>query len=117
MIRRAPRPAGNFTVIRNEVLRDTRLSYRSRGVLAAILSRPDNWRTSALQLSREGAEGRDAVLTALNELETFGYLARGKYALMMGLWIGNRSSMTHQPRQDYQALVLRTRILRRLYNN
>ena len=81
MIRRAPRPAGNFTVIRNEVLRDTRLSYRSRGVLAAILSRPDNWRTSALQLSREGAEGRDAVLTALNELETFGYLARRQVRL------------------------------------
>lgn len=78
MIRRSPRPTSHFTTIRNDVLRDERLSYRARGVLVSILSRPDNWRISRDRLAREGKEGRDAVNTALNELTEFGYIKRQK---------------------------------------
>lgn len=76
MIRRGPRPTSNFTVIRNELGLDSRLSYRARGVLIAILVRPDNWKTSAQALSRQGVEGRDAIRSALRELENAGYLVR-----------------------------------------
>lgn len=75
---RAPRPDSNYTQIRNEVLRDQEISYRARGLLAAILSRPDNWRTTAESLARDGGEGRKAILTALKELETSGYLVRSR---------------------------------------
>ncbi len=83
---RAPKPTGNFTVIRNEVLRDTRLSYKARGLLAAILSRPDNWRTDAVSLAREGKEGRDAVRAGLTELEENGYLKRFTEQNDKGQW-------------------------------
>ena len=73
---RAPRPEGSYTLVRDEVLRDSRLSYRARGVLVAILSRPDNWATSAEQLASEGSEGRDAIRTALKELEDADYIER-----------------------------------------
>ena len=78
MIVRSPRPADGFTVLGNNVLQDQNLSYRARGLLASILSRPDNWRTDAAQLAREGREGREAVLSTLKELEAAGYVVRSK---------------------------------------
>jgi hypothetical protein len=86
-IKRAPRPVANFTVLTNEILRDSRLSFRARGILASILSRPDNWRSTAESLANESPEGRAAILTALKELENSGYLERKKYQDELGHWI------------------------------
>jgi len=86
-IKRAPRPKSNFTIIANAVLRDENLSFRARGVLASILSRPDNWQTTAESLARESKEGRSAILTTLKELEQVGYMTRRKYRNEKGQWV------------------------------
>jgi Helix-turn-helix domain len=86
-IKRAPRPDSHFTILSNDVLRDQRLSFRARGLLASILSRPDNWSTNAESLARESKEGRNSILTALKELEDNGYLVRRKYQNELGHWV------------------------------
>jgi hypothetical protein len=78
MIVRTPRLERDFTVLPNRALRDPYLSYRARGVLAYVLSMPDNWRTSADTLARQGLEGRDAIRAAINELIRAGYARRVK---------------------------------------
>lgn len=88
-IQRTPRPQSNFTILSNEILRDNRLSFRARGILVSILSRPDNWRTNAESLANESIEGRGAILTALKELETIGYLERTKHQNAQGHWISD----------------------------
>jgi hypothetical protein len=75
---RSARPEAHFTQIRNEVLRDQRLSFKARGVLAYVLSMPDNWRSTAEDIASQGKEGRDAIRTALKELEELGYVQRRK---------------------------------------
>ncbi|WWT39740.1 hypothetical protein [Microcystis phage Mwe-JY05] len=68
------------------VLQDTRLSFRAAGILGDLLSRPDDWRTSAAQMSRERKEGRDAIETCLKELELYGYLVRRRVQYKSGQW-------------------------------
>ncbi|WAW90106.1 helix-turn-helix domain-containing protein [Xanthomonas citri pv. malvacearum] len=82
---RAPRK-GQFEIIPHTVLRDSRLSYRARGVLVRLLSNADGYRMSAIDLAREGPEGRDAIYNALSELERAGYLLRRRQQDAKGRW-------------------------------
>lgn len=87
MIVRAKRPDRGFTILDNAVLRDRRLTYRASGLLAEILSRPDDWRTDSTTLARHAREGREAIRSALRELEQFGYLTRTQGRDDKGRWV------------------------------
>ena len=71
-ILRGPTDADHFTILPNRIIRDQRLSFRARGVLAYLLSMPPGWRTSSTRVARETREGRDAIRTALDELRAEG---------------------------------------------
>jgi hypothetical protein len=67
-----------FTVIDNATLGDDRLSWKARGILAYLLSKPDGWEVMVRHLVNAAPDGRDAVLSGLRELEAIGYLVRGE---------------------------------------
>ena len=48
----------------NEVLRDSRLSFCARGILAYLLSQPDGKRDDIRTLSGRAPEGRERVASA-----------------------------------------------------
>lgn len=113
MILRGERPSDNFAQISNTALGDERLSFRARGILAYLLSRPIGWCATSDALSQQAKEGRDAVRTALNELLDAGYLIRVKHHDSKGQWVtdvhvtdspetGNQSSVNQS--SDNQAL-------------
>lgn len=77
-IQRGPRRADNFTILSNEVLNDSRLSFRARGVLIWLLSKPADWRTRSDAIAGQTPEGRESVRAAMRELEAIGYLVREK---------------------------------------
>lgn len=67
----------NFTVLRNEGLRDVQLSFKARGLMAYMLSLPDNWKFYVKELVKHSEhDGRDSVQSGLKELEAHGYLQR-----------------------------------------
>jgi hypothetical protein len=66
---------GHFTQIPNKWVRDDRLSYKARGILAILMSHEIGWRTSQQQLQTD-LDKRKSVSSAIQELELFGYLIR-----------------------------------------
>lgn len=74
-IRRGPLPQDDFAIISNAAMRDARLSIRARGLLAILSTHADGFEVSVRGLQTP-AERRDAVLTAVRELEGLGYLVR-----------------------------------------
>ncbi|WP_082899671.1 replication protein [Rhodococcus phenolicus] len=86
-VRRGPRLAGNFTILSNAVINDERLSFRARGILTWLLSKPDDWHTRSESIAAQSPrEGRDAVRSALRELAELGYLVREKIQNERGQW-------------------------------
>lgn len=73
---RGPRAADHFTIISNAALRDERLSWKARGLLAYLLSMDTGWETSVRRLATVSPDGKTVVETALAELEAAGYLER-----------------------------------------
>lgn len=67
-----------YTVIDNGALRDPGLSFKATGLLAFLLSLPDNWRPNTRHLSSIKTDGRASVTAGMRELEEAGYLRRRK---------------------------------------
>lgn len=67
-----------FTTLGNAALRDSRLTFCARGILAHLLSQPDGKRDDIRTLAERTPEGRERIASAMRELERFGYLKRTK---------------------------------------
>lgn len=100
MIHRIQKTA-KFAQISNQALRDTRLSYCARGILAMVMSHSDGWKTSTNWLREQTKfEGQVAVANAIKQLKDAGYLrvARvkgddGKVSGCMWDWTDNPDEM------------------------
>lgn len=67
----------NFTVLNNDLIRDSRLSFKARGLLQYMLSMPDDWKFYVSELAKHSSkEGESAIKTGLEELEELGYMRR-----------------------------------------
>lgn len=63
-----------FSIIACDPIEDRRLSWEALGVLAFLLSKPDDWETHPAHLTRYRPGGRDRMRRVLSELRKAGYL-------------------------------------------
>lgn len=75
-----------FTTVSRKLVNDNRLSFRALGLLVWLLDKPDDWRVNSTQIANQCVEGRDAVRSAMAELERCGYLTRQRIQGSKGRW-------------------------------
>lgn len=84
-----------YTQIPNEWVRDSRLSFKARGLLTLVMSHSRGWSLSINSLAVQNQEGKDAIRSAIYELEKFGYLTRSQ--VNEGGRFGEAVWTTHDP--------------------
>jgi len=67
---------GNYTVMSNHHLRNENLSLKAKGLLSQMLSLPEKWNYTLSGLCAINPESKDAIRSALRELEEQGYVIR-----------------------------------------
>ncbi len=88
----------HFTQIPNSWLRDDRLTFKARGLLGLVMSHSTGWTLSINSIAEQNLEGKDAIRSAIAELQKFGYLSRdqlnefGRFGEAM--WV------THDPSEN-----------------
>jgi hypothetical protein len=65
-----------YVILDKLFLSNNALSWKAKGLLAYLLSKPDDWQIAENDLIRQSKDGRDAVRAGLRELEIHGYLTR-----------------------------------------
>lgn len=68
----------DYVVMSNYHLRDKNLTLKAKGLLSWMLSNTDGWDYSVSGIVGIMKENRDAINSALTELEDYGYLTRRK---------------------------------------
>jgi hypothetical protein len=91
---------GNFTVMSNYHFKEKKMSLKAKGLLSLMLSLPDDWNYSVSGLVTLSKDGKDSVMSALSELEKFGYLSRERVVNDKGQFAGVEYNIFEQPQQE-----------------
>lgn len=110
-----------FTVISNDVLNNTALSWKAKGIFAYLWSQSDSWNFYEVEVLKHSTDGKASLKAGLKELESAGYLKRyrvrdGKGFLRESKWILSEEPMSDFPTLDYPTLENRTLENRTLTN-
>jgi len=64
----------NFTIVNNQIIENKNLSWKAKGILIYLISRPDDWQVYIKDLINRACDGEKALRSGLKELEENGYL-------------------------------------------
>lgn len=76
------------------------MSLKAKGLLSLMLSLPDDWSYNVSGLVKLSKDGKDSVMSALAELEAFGYLKRMQVTNNKGQFAGVEYNIYEQPQLE-----------------
>lgn len=90
----------NYTVMSNYHFKEKDMSLKAKGLLSLMLSLPEEWDYSVNGLVAICKEGKDGIISALKELEKFGYLKREQTTSSSGKFTGMDYVIYEKPNED-----------------
>ena len=99
----------NYTVMSNHHLVNKELSLKAKGLMSYMLTRPDDWDFTLVDLAKRNKECRDTIGDIVKELEKFGYVERHRIRDSKGHfqeteYIVHEEPMRKKPTLDNSAL-------------
>lgn len=91
-----------YTKLRNAFLQDRRISDETRGLVARLLSLPDDWEVTVQSIIASGKAGRDKVYRMIKEAEEFGYVQPQERERLEGGTLGRQ---IYHVSDDPEALI------------
>jgi hypothetical protein len=76
-----------FLHVPSEVLRNTTVSVRAKGLLCYLLDKPEGWVPRYRLIAKEFPEGQQAIQSSLRELRLSGYYLSVKQRRSDGRWV------------------------------
>ena len=73
---RITKTASNYYMAHKYYVEDTRLSFKAKGIMSYLLSKPDDWTIYQSEVAKASKDGKASVRSAFNELLELGYLTR-----------------------------------------
>ena len=100
-----------YTVMSNYHLRDKRLSLKAKGLLSQMLSLPEDWDYTLSGLAVINRESKDAIRSAVKELEKSGYIKRRQTTDAGGKFSANEYVIYERPVTEEPASPTHTPLL------
>lgn len=68
--------ANPYCIVNKGFVEDDGLSWKAKGIMLYLLSRPDDWRVLIADLVNRSTDGRESVYSGIRELIRHGYIVR-----------------------------------------
>ena len=73
---RVDKTAGNYFIASKYYVEDEKISWKAKGIMSYLFSKPDDWQIYQTQLEKVSKDGKASVRSTINELINNGYMTR-----------------------------------------
>ncbi|WP_204190681.1 MULTISPECIES: helix-turn-helix domain-containing protein [unclassified Staphylococcus] len=97
---RIDKTAGNYFIASKYYVEDEKISWKAKGIMSYLFSKPDDWQIYQTQLEKVSKDGKASVRSTINELIDNGYMTRQSRRKSNGDFDGYNYTLHEHPVND-----------------
>lgn len=97
---RIDKTAGNYFIASKYYVEDEKISWKAKGIMSYLFSKPDDWQIYQTQLEKVSIDGKASVRSTINELIDNGYMTRQSRRKSNGDFNGYDYTLHEYPTND-----------------